>query len=151
MYINTLSVSCLSVIKQLSPSLGRWQRVEMSVQVMVVLTVTRCVLGQRDLPSPPKIVYGGFVPIIMDNQFSENIHIQHKLTRDRTSKSLPFYTDKLSYSESKYNLKLFSLSLIYSSPARLQVLPARGWSGWRRPAVRPAPASRQQQAQVPPL
>ena len=76
--------------------------VKMRVRVMVVLSVTECLLARRDLPSPPKIVYGGFVPIVMDSQFSENINIEHKLRLDRKSKSLPLYTDKLSPSESNW-------------------------------------------------
>ena len=31
------------------------------------------------------------MPMIVDNQFSENINIEHKLSFDRKSKSLPLY------------------------------------------------------------
>ena len=37
----------------------------------------------------------------MDNQFSENINVEHKLSFDRKSKSLPLYTDKISQSKDK--------------------------------------------------
>ena len=73
----------------------------MNNRVVAVLTVIKCLHAQKILPSPPKIVYGGFVPIIMDNQFSENINVEHKLSFDRKSKSLPLYTDKISQSKDK--------------------------------------------------
>ena len=73
----------------------------MNNRVLAVLTAIKCLHAQKILPSPPKIVYGGFVPIIMDNQFSENINVEHKLSFDRKSKSLPLYTDKISQSKDK--------------------------------------------------
>ena len=66
----------------------------MNLGVITVLTLIKYLAAQKTLPSPPKIVYGGFVPIIMDNQFSENINIQHKLRFDRKSKSLPLYGEQ---------------------------------------------------------
>ena len=66
----------------------------MNLGVITVLTLIKYLAGEKTLPSPPKIVYGGFVPIIMDNQFSENINIQHKLRFDRKSKSLPHYGEQ---------------------------------------------------------
>ena len=63
----------------------------MILRVVTAFTLIRNLCGQKILPSPPKIVYGGFVPMIVDNQFSENINIEHKLSFDRKSKSLPLY------------------------------------------------------------
>ena len=66
----------------------------MNLRVISVFTLIKYLSAQKILPSPPKIVYGGFVPIIMDNQFSENINIEHKLRLDRKSKNLPLYSDQ---------------------------------------------------------
>ena len=66
----------------------------MNLRVISVFTLIKYLSAQKILPSPPKIVYGGFVPIIMDNQFSENINIEHKLRFDRKSKNLPLYSDQ---------------------------------------------------------
>ena len=66
----------------------------MNLGVVTVLTLIKYLSGQKILPSPPKIVYGGFVPMILDNQFSENINVEHKLRFDRKSKSLPLYSEK---------------------------------------------------------
>ena len=66
----------------------------MNLGVITVLTLIKYLYGQKILPSPPKIVYGGFVPMILDNHFSENINVEHKERFDRKSKSLPLYSEK---------------------------------------------------------
>ena len=66
----------------------------MNLGVITVLTLIKYLCGQKILPSPPRIVYGGFVPMILDNQFSENINVEHQLRFDRKSKSLPLYGEQ---------------------------------------------------------
>ena len=66
----------------------------MNLGVITLLTLIKYLCAQKILPSPPKIVYGGFVPMILDNQFSENINVEHKLRFDRKSKSLPLYSEQ---------------------------------------------------------
>ena len=66
----------------------------MNLRAITVLTLIKSLCAQKILPSPPKIVYGGFVPMIFDNQFSENINVEHKLRFDRKSKSLPLYSEQ---------------------------------------------------------
>ena len=75
--------------------------VNMNIKVILVIAVIKSLSSHRTLPSPPKIVYGGFVPMMIDNQFSENINIEHKLRLDRTSKSLSPYQERLSKTKDK--------------------------------------------------
>ena len=46
--------------------------VKLQFYIIVIPSLMSYVYGQNRLPTPPKVIFGGFIPILSDNKFERN-------------------------------------------------------------------------------